>query len=185
MEKLEFDRYWYEDAVFSLGHNTNGWTALRKNRWDSRKRSKQDQNARIPNIGPDTSLLALDNASVQCNMYCRERCSFQGIEILDKCRVRVQVRPRWVPGPFVHDKELHENHTEGQNLMTYHPTITSFGLTLRCNSYIVLWYSVSTATCSSVSLCRTANAVLISTSLSVLRPNSVPITRSCWSVRRR
>jgi len=24
MEELELDRYWYEDAVFSLGHDTNG-----------------------------------------------------------------------------------------------------------------------------------------------------------------
>ena len=44
---------------------------------------------------------------------------------------------------------------------------------------------MSTATCSSLSLCRTGNVDLISTSPSVRVPKSVPITRSCESDRRR
>ena len=80
----------------------------------------------------------------------------------------------------------HIAQTDNGEMGAYHPTMTSFGLTLWWRSNIVRWYSMSTATWSAVSLWSTANEERTSTSpVSDRVPRSVPITRSWASVRRR
>ena len=85
-----------------------------------------------PNVCFYARLLAVYYTRVHCQMYDLVGGCLLRVEVVDERRICVEVRPSRVPAAGIH--------IVGKELSTgaYHPTMTSFGFTLWCRSYIVL-----------------------------------------------